>query len=445
MFAPEVDGGLWSGESDQLSDDEIYDLTVLDRGTGRDEPSVIPAGLDQMAPGPELGAILSAIDREKLSGYDLVVFLRARQRQINHDQAQLYADMAEVAHRADPSHQRSIEILEYASDEIRAALNLTRKAAEADLSFAIEIRERLPRVWDVMSSGELDLRRARTIWHQTRHLSQTEARRVVDAIIDTAPELTSGQLRVRIQKLCINLDPDEAKTRYESSVEERRVHSEANPEGTANVYGTNMAPHLVGRAMRRINRIAKGLKAAGDDRTLDQIRADVFLDLLNGKDHRDTAGGVVIRVDLATLVELDNKAGEIPGYGPVIADIARQVGAEQINGEWRWTVCHPDTGAILADGTTRRRPTAAQRRHVEARDETCIFPGCLMPATDCDLDHTEEWHDGGQTLVDNTPPACKHDHMVRHNGGWRYRRLPDGRFEWISRLGHRYTNKPRAP
>jgi hypothetical protein len=96
---------------------------------------------------------------------------------------------------------------------------------------------------------------------------------------------------------------------------------------------------------------------------------------------------VDIRVDLETLTRLTDDPGELAGYGPVIADIARQVAEQQPNAEWRWTVTSPDTGQVLHDGITRRRPTTGQRRHVENRNRTCIFPGCRMPATDCDLDH----------------------------------------------------------
>lgn len=398
-----------------------------------------------MAPGPRLGAILASLHREALSGHDLVVVLRARARQVAYEQAQLHADMAEIAHCADPGHERSIEILEYAADEIRAALSLTRRAAEDDLSFALQIRERLPRIWGSLASGAIDLRRARTIWHQVRHLPSDIAGRIVDEIIQEAPSLTTGQLRSRIQKLAIDIDPEQAKTRYEGAHQERRLVAESNPQGTANIFGLDLSPHRVGRAMRLINRIARHLKQAGDTRSIDQIRADVFIDLLIGGGGQSSDGGVVIKVDLRTLVELDDRAGQIPGYGPVISDIARQVAAEEVDGEWRWVATHPDTGAVLADGTTRRRPTASQRRHIETRDETCAFPGCRMPAADCDLDHLIDWACGGQTLVDNLPSACRHDHNVKHRGRWRYRRLHDGHYEWTSRLGHTYVTKREPP
>lgn len=446
MFATALDGELWSGESDQLSDEDLYRLTQSEAAhvENRAQDS-IPRDLDSAPPGPYLAAVLASIDRGKLSGYDLVEVMRARARQIAHEQAQLYADMAEMAHCEGPGLQRSPHPVEFSSDEVRAALRMTRRTAESEMSFALELRDRLPRVFETLLLGDLDVRRAKVIYHQTRNVSAETARAVVDAIIDVAPDLTSGQLYHRLRRLCIDIDPEAAKKRFEASLEERRVVSEVNPQGTANILGLDLEPHQVGRAMRRMRRMAMSMRRSGDPRTMDQLMADVFVDVLNGHRDDDTRGAVVMHVDLATLVELNDKAGELAGFTPVIADIARQVAAEQVNGEWRWIATHPDSGAILADGTTRRRPTAEQRRFVEAHHRTCIHPGCRMPAADCDLDHTKEWATGGRTMVENLPPACRHDHILRHEGGWSYRRMEDGTYVWTSRLGHRYTSKPRAP
>lgn len=56
----------------------------------------IPAGLDEMAPGAELAAVLADTDVGAVSGYDRIVVLRAHQRLVSHYQAQVYADMAAI-------------------------------------------------------------------------------------------------------------------------------------------------------------------------------------------------------------------------------------------------------------------------------------------------------------------------------------------------------------
>ena len=49
------------------------------------------------------------------------------------------------------------------------------------------------------------------------------------------------------------------------------------------------------------------------------------------------------------------------------------------------------------------------------------------------------WSKGGDTSFENNAPLCRHDHVGRHKAGWEYIRLPDGRHQWISSLGHTYT------
>jgi hypothetical protein len=68
-----------------------------------------------------------------------------------------------------------------------------------------------------------------------------------------------------------------------------------------------------------------------------------------------------------------------------------------------------------------------------------------MPATECDLDHIKPWGETGKTSVVDLAPGCRHDHVVRHRSGWKYKRLPGGDYLWISPLGHRYTKSGRPP
>ncbi len=248
-----------------------------------------------------------------------------------------------------------------------------------------------------------------------------------------------------IRRLCVEADPDEAKTRYEDALDGRRIITQAEVDGTASLFGLALPPDRVNGVTRRINKTARSLKRSDDPRTTDQIRADVFLDLLSGVELNDAGSRAVvdIRVDLATLIGTDDNPAEIPGFGPVIADIARKVVEEQEDAEWRYSVVG-ENGQIVSTGTTQRRPTAAQTRGVHAAYPTCVFPGCPMPAIDCDLDHPEAWADGGPTTEDNLAPLCRHDHIVRHNG-WKLERLSNGTHRWTSRLGHTYITDGKPP
>ena len=407
---------------------------------------MVPAKWEQMEPGPMLAAFVFTLGDVRLSGSDRIVVLKAYQRLVSFFQAQAFEVMASISDLMNETDEDPEIAFESAAVEIGAALCLTRRASEFDLALALDLTQRLPKVWEALAAGVIDLRRARVIVSGTAHLSEETAREVVELIIEPATRLTTGQLNALIRRVCVQADPDDAANRYRDAVEGRRVIVEPSVDGTAHLLGLDLPPDRVAAAMRKISDLAQTLKTGDEARTLDQIRADVLLDLLEGARHAGGGRGTVdIHVDLTTLARLSDDPGELAGYGPVIADIARQVAESQPGAEWRWTLTQPETGLVIGNGTTRRRPTAGQRRHVEARHNTCIFPGCRMPAVDCDLDHRRPWADRGPTRVDNLAPLCRHHHRIRHHPGWTHQPLPNGDHLWTSRLGHTYTTSGLPP
>ena len=208
--------------------------------------------------------------------------LKAYQRLVSFFQAQVFEEMASISDlmtelEADPEIAH-----DSAAAEIGAALHLTRRAADSDLALAVDLKERLPEVWEALAAGQIDLRRARVIVSGTAHLSEEAAREVVGRIIEAAARLTTGQLNALIRRVCVQADPDDAANRYREAVDGRRVVVEPTVDGTAHLFGLDLPPDRVAAAMRRITDLAQGLKTGDETRTIDQIRADVFLDLLDG-------------------------------------------------------------------------------------------------------------------------------------------------------------------
>jgi hypothetical protein len=74
-------------------------------------------------------------------------------------------------------------------------------------------------------------------------------------------------------------------------------------------------------------------------------------------------------------------------------------------------------------------------------------PGCGIPASRCEIDHTIAWENGGLTSLDNLAPLCTGHHTVKHHGGWAVRQLPasGGALEWTSPAGRRYVVEPERP
>ncbi|MEU7817762.1 HNH endonuclease signature motif containing protein, partial [Pseudonocardia sp. NPDC049154] len=101
-------------------------------------------------------------------------------------------------------------------------------------------------------------------------------------------------------------------------------------------------------------------------------------------------------------------------------------------------------GRPLDDAPGDRFPHAALRRHVEFRDRTCTFTGCLAPAHRTDLDHTRDHTrdhaHGGPTTADDLGPACRHDHGLKQRG-WTLTQPEPGVFVWRSPLGREYRTR----
>ena len=405
-------------------------------------------GLGSVGAGADLAQMLSGVDRHRLSGHDRVELLKARSRLRAHVDAELLADMVSVldAESAALSPGLAVdEVHDVAAAEIGTALSWTRRMAERQLDFATTLVSDYPAVWEMLHQGLIDLPRARVIVDHTCHLEAEVRDQVVGAVLEKASFQTTGLLAARIRRLAIWVAPESATERYRQGLEERRVVSDANPDGTANLSGLQLPAPESRAAIRRINRIAHHLKRSGDSRSIDQIRADIFLDLLTGRGQQTGKDRAVvdIQVELTTLLQLDARPGEIPGWGPVISDIARRVVEEQSEAEWRYTV-RDENGTVISNGTTRRRPGTRLKRQVQSQTPVCVFPGCRIPSLDCDLDHNQPWTEHGPTSEDNLAPLCRHHHVIRHHG-WTIHQLQPGSYQLTSPLGHSYTSQPRAP
>jgi len=287
------------------------------------------------------------------------------------------------------------------ADEVAFALHLPRLVAQNQVALAVDLTTRLPQVLEALRDGRICLARARVFSDVLIPVADDAlARDLADRFLLPAEEWTASQLRSRLTKAVLDADPAAAKTRYERSVEQRRLSLTANDDTTACLSGIFLPAAKVAAGFERVDAIARGLKRDGETRTLDQLRADVFCDLLAGISPASgpvvRAGVVELLVPLTTLIGLSDGSGTLAGYGPVIADIARQVAAQSAEAQaaqttratrpgaavspdaglaataeaagdvlapqppvrWRYRV-HDEDGSLLYHGTTRARPTTA--------------------------------------------------------------------------------------
>ena len=420
---------------------------------------MVPVNLEEIPPGVELGRVLDGLDWGRLSDHDLIRVLQAQDRQVSHYQAGRAWTINRVAERYQQGCREGSfdwgDAQKGAAAEVGAALCLTRQSAESETGFSVELLRYRPEVFDALLLGRIDRGRARVLVDETQHVTDAIAQAAIEKLLPEASNLTTGQLRVRVARLCIDADPEAARRRYERSVADRRLELRPTCSGTADLLGLDLPPHVAASVSRWIHKEAIKLKNLGDDRTMDQLRADIYLDLLRRryqgkKATRADFGNLDIRGSAETFAGLSDESADLNGFGPVIADVARQVAEHQENVERRWLLIDPDTKQPIDGGITRRRPTASQRRQAELLHPTCIHPGCRMPSVDCDIDHRVPWIKARITCSCDLGPMCRHHHVIRHRFGWTYKPVAGGDYLFTSPFGHHYTTtgqpaKARAP
>jgi hypothetical protein len=203
---------------------------------------------------------------------------------------------------------------------------------------------------------------------------------------------------------------------------------------------------------------ASGTGSCGGSPGLDALRADALVAAVlapggcgaspgeSGAVTAEAPGGpaaarvqVQVTVDLATLLGLAERPGELRGHGPITPAVARALAADA---EWvRW-VTDPLTGQLLDLGRRRYRPSRPLERFLQAAHQVCGWPGCHYPADRCDADHVVPFASGGETTRANLGPLCRQHHNAKTHGKWRLARAPDGTGHWTSPLGASYSAPP---
>ncbi|MBP2365408.1 HNH endonuclease signature motif containing protein [Pseudonocardia parietis] len=258
---------------------------------------VVPEGLAAMLPGPDLAVMLAGLDLTLVPNDDIGDVLVAQSRQLAHEQARLFATMTEVVYRrpfAGPLEVRRGEVPElYGADEIRAALAWTRRAAESESDLAIVLVEQLPQVQTALWQGRIDRAKARVFAQHLAELPVDQSDAVCAAVLPHAPRLTTGQIAERIKRLILELDPAYHEHRYRKAIRDRQVVAYLSADGTAVITAGGLPADEAAAAWERLDALARAARHDGHPGTLDQVRADLVLGLLDGSLHGLDRAGIL--------------------------------------------------------------------------------------------------------------------------------------------------------
>jgi hypothetical protein len=333
--------------------------------------------------------------------------------------------------------------------ELATALRISERSAESLIDEAEILARYLPSTRAALAEGRITPRHARILIDELGALDDDERAHIEQQMLDAADQ-SAATFQRAVRRLRETRDADQAADRHRRAREGRQVTCQPGRDGMAWLVAHLPAAEALA-IDSRLDDLARGLarlrNETGDDRSLAQLRADAFGDVLLDRDSLasrrfgDAKPTVVVTVPISVLAGRSEKPAEIVGYGPIDDVTARElVGDASV---LRRMFTDPRDDAILALGRTRYRVTDDLRLFLAVRDGRCRFVGCFRRAAACDVDHKHAWEEGGATDDCNLEHLCKGHHTVKHETRWRIEAIhPDGTIDWISPTGRRHRSRP---
>ncbi|MEO6653632.1 MAG: HNH endonuclease signature motif containing protein [Ilumatobacteraceae bacterium] len=165
-----------------------------------------------------------------------------------------------------------------------------------------------------------------------------------------------------------------------------------------------------------------------DDGTLDAAFTRVGITMPDGDvldlDDLDPASGEAIIADAAAdpAAWLDRRCETTSGAAvhPLLVLQAAMTGHIR-------RVVVDSRGTVIDLGRKQRLFTGSARDAAKVLMRRCSHPGCSVPMRYADIDHIDEWVDGGRTDQHNSDIECRSHNRFKHRERWRTLRDPVGR------------------
>lgn len=432
------------------------------------------------------------------------------------------------------------------------ALHLSEQTAAAQLARAATLVSAYPTMTTVLAAGEIDMRHVAVMMDAGQVIGPVVLPgergpglldAVSQAIVDTnraafearvlaeAVKTTPGRLAPVARRIAEAYALEDLETRYERARTQRAVWLIMKDDGMAEI-GALLPVHEAKAVESRLTLMAKrageaddrrerevrkerearetvearGTEGAtgvapGDDstteraesvprRTRNEIKADLFVDLLLNGTGENASGGPGSGTGITAMVQVITHEGhltegrseglaeghtndlteypadtqtndtgtqtldgghaalsvgaarlpfpELEGCGPIPVSMARDLAAK--SGSWSNVKVDLRTGTVLTVDTYR--PSERIRRFLVARDQRCRFPGCRVSVHRCDFDHTVDAALGGPTSTMNLGALCRGHHLLKHHSGWVTEQHQNGDYEWTSPTGRLHVDEP---
>lgn len=343
-------------------------------------------------------------------------------------------------------------------DQVAMACRQPTSQGPRRLGFATALVDEMPHTHALLSDGSISPWVATILVRETACLTREDraavdtrmcATTVTDGTAEIVPAPILGMTPRRVEnaarKLAAELDVEAVVRRAAKAEAERRVTIRPAPDTMS--YLTGLLPVAQGVAVfASLKASAEASRAAGDERSVNQLMADLFVERVTGQ---ASAAAVPVEISLVmtpdSLLGLSEEPAALRDGTPVPASTAREMAGRADAPTWlRRIFTDPLTGVVTGTDARRRRFTASEARVIDARDRTCRIPGCDSPIGH--HDHVVRYADGGPTSVVNAQGLCEGHNLAKEIPGWRSRVIDPrpGRhvIEVITPTGHRYQSRP---
>jgi hypothetical protein len=372
-------------------------------------------------------------------------------------------------------NRASGEHRQFAGDEVGLAIGATSTTGGNLVAQALAVAE-LPGLLEAVEAGQLTERHVLAVLRELDKVELTLEQRqaVVLVMLARYNGQAPGDLGRLVVRLIVQVDRAAAAARDQLAAHGRNVRFRGDVDGQSLLIARGPTAQIA--AIRAALEATLPTEVEpGDERPHAAREFDLLYALLTGGETVGSWHAEVI-VPFSTAAGGDLELAEIPGLGPILPSTARGLldQCDELS-----QVAVDETGAVIAVSDPIRRPqpqpmTAPQptatdaflleqlaaapllrdltgagyrfpprlRRFLEARDRTCVFPGCNRRATRTDKDHRIPWP-AGRTSADNGQCLCRHHHRAKH-AVFTVLRDTDGSYVWITRGGWEFRRQPKG-
>jgi hypothetical protein len=359
--------------------------------------------------------------------------------------------------------QGAFTVTEFAVCQLAAALAMSEPAARAYVGQAVELRDRLPRLWAAVMGGTLPAWMARKIAEQTIPLNAAAAAYVDAQLAPFAHQLSLTRIMRAVEAAVLRHDPDLAAEQAAKAADGRGVWVDDDLHGTSTITAVTTTPDAAAFEAA-VHRVACDLARLGSTAP-EQIRRATAVGVLADPQHALTLHTAVETGDqprarktrphpvLHVHLHADAVTGVPSADGTGHLARVERFGARSLETVQHWLT------ALAPGATIKVTPVVDLTEHISVdayeipdrlrtqiaeRDDGCRFPWCGRQGV-FDVDHIDPYvptDDGGppgQTNTRNLARLCRFHHRVKTHGRWRYRRDDAITLTWTSPLGRIYT------